>query len=172
MPEVIYYPEYRIYKPKNDNNGAASKLQLKVKIEKYREVQIFWEASQQTGIDANQNASFAWDDPKRKVIFKLDTPDIGELLAVINGSKDYAGPSPKAGAKIPPGMYHQNSAGNTVMQFSAMRNEKNLINGYYVRLTAKRGDGPAIEVKHTVSIAEAQIIKIFLEEAVKLILGR
>ncbi len=70
-PSVTYYPEHRIYKPKADKTGAASKLQIKVKQERFREVFLFWEAAQQTGVDKEGNASFGWQEPTRKVTFKL-----------------------------------------------------------------------------------------------------
>lgn len=163
-PSVTYYPEYRIYKPNNAKTGAASRLQIKVKHDKYREVLLFWESSLQTGIDANKNASFGWDDPNKKVTFKMEATDIGEILAVLNGKKLFAGmpaQDGKGGA-----IFHQNEKGSTILKFSKM--EKDGKTAYWFQLNAKRANGPVVEVKHVITVGEAEIIKILLQDAVSL----
>lgn len=161
---VIYFGEYRIYKPNKSNNGAATKIQGKIKNTPYREVQLFWEASQQIGMDGD-NAKFGWDDDEKKVVFKMDTPDIGEILAVLNYEKDNAGPKGKDGKYN--GIFHQNPRGNTVLQFARLRKEDEP-HTYWVKLTSKKG-GKLVEVKHVITPAEAQILKVLLEKSVELI---
>lgn len=154
--------EFRIYKPNNNKNGAASKLELRNKtVEKgdntYSEWMMFWTGANQTGEDANGNASFDWktkEKPGKEVVLKLGDPDIGELLAVLNKSKD------KVGGPEGKGLYHQNERGNSSLSFeySKSTNPK-YDDSYRFRLSSKVGDNPVLEVKHTITLAEAEIIK-------------
>lgn len=164
-PSTTYYPEYRLYKPNNSKTGAASKLQLKVKQERFREVYLFWESAQQTGLDEKGNASFGWNDPLRKVTFKMEATDIGEILAVLNGKKVFAGMPSKDGKGG--SIFHKNEKGNTVFKFSRMEKEGSV--AYWLQITSKKNDGPLVEVKHVISVAEAEIIRIVLTDAVSLI---
>lgn len=160
--ETLYYPEFRIYKPRNTGDGAASRLQFKVSSEKYGpRPYLFWEAAKQTGVDENKNAKFAWTEPKNmKVTMKLEEPDIGEILSVLHNFKDYVGTDPKKG------MYHQNPSGNTVMRFSKMSKDGAAPN-YYINLSAKKKDmKDAISVQHVISLSEAMIVRILLTDAV------
>jgi hypothetical protein len=111
-----------------------------------RDVQLFWVASPQTGTDNNGNASFAWSqkEDSKSVTLKLGETDVGEVLAVLNNEKEEAG---QTGGKFS-GIYHQNSK------------------GYYIRLARKTKSGVLSEVKHTLSLGEAQILKVILERAV------
>jgi hypothetical protein len=161
-PSVTYFPEYRIYKPKNDKTGAASKLQLKIKHDRYREVYLFWEAAQQIGLDANGNASFAWAIPEKKITFKLESVDIGEILAVLNGKKDFAGMPAKDGKGG--AIFHQNEKGNTVFKFQKMEKDGNVT--YWLQITSKKKDGKLTEVKHTISCSEGEVLKVLLTDAI------
>jgi hypothetical protein len=171
MPFNTNQSEFRIYKPNMKGNGAASKLQLRVKSKAVksregREINvdvsmIFWESAQQTGKDSNGNASFAWDDDSKKVAIKLGDADIAEILAVLSGKKDFAGPPPKAGASFPPGMFHKSPKGNST--FSLTKNENG---GYNVRLSAqKQGQQGTIAIAHSLTIGEGEIISTLLRAA-------
>jgi len=163
--EPKYFPEHRIYKPNPAKNGAASKLQFKIKQERYREGQLFWVAAQQTGLDENGNASFGWDSTEQKVTMKLDTPDIGEILAVLNGKKDSVGQPPKEGSKFPAGLFHKNAAGSTTMQFAKVAGKDGKHDYYAVRLASKKGEA-LVEAKHTITLGEGEVLRIILEDAI------
>lgn len=162
----IYFPEYRIYKPNTTNSGAASKIQVKIKPGKFRDVQIFWEASLQIK-SKDENAAFAWTDAAKKVTMKLSEVDLGEILAVLNGQKDFAGPPGKDGKNM--GLFHKNKTGNATLQFTKLKGQNSPLHTYYVRLAAKKADGKLIEVKHAISISESEILKVLLSNAVSLI---
>lgn len=159
-----YFPEFRIYKPKPTKDGAASKLQLKVKQEEYREVMLFWEIAQQTGLDDNGNASFAWAIKERKVVFKMEAIDIGEVLAVLNGLKKSVGVS-KEGK--PGSIFHKNATGNSVFKFTKMEKDGNV--GYWLEVSSKKNTGELVSVKHTISASEGEILRIVLQDAISCI---
>ena len=160
--KTIYFPEYRIYKPNKSGSGAASRFQIKIADKQGRPaIFLFLETVQQTGTDDKGNASFAWLDKNKKITFKLDTPDIGELLCVLDGTKEYAGMPAKDGKGG--SVFHQNEHGNAVLKFQRVENV------YWLGLSSKRKDSGLISVKHVVSLSEGKIIKILLEEAVRLI---
>lgn len=163
--------EFRIYKPNGKNTGAASKLQLRVKPKDVTSrdgrtstidvTMVFWESAPQTGKDANNNATFAWEDDKRKVAIKLGDADMAEILAVLSGKKPFAGPPAKPGASFPPGLFHKSTKGNST--FSLTKNENG---GYNVRLSAqKQGQQGTIAVSHTITIGEGEILSTLLRAA-------
>lgn len=160
--------DIRFYKPNLKGTGAASKLQLRLKPKEVttregrtvtvKKVMLFWESAPQSGKDREGNATFAWEDEGKKVAMKLGDADIAELLAVLSGKKDFAGPAPKEGSKFPPGMFHKSTRGNSTLSFS--RNE----NGdYKVRLSAKKdGNSNLIAVSHSLTIGEGEILETML----------
>lgn len=160
--------ELRFYKPNKDGNGAASKIQLVDKLvekdgSKFNKVMLFWVSAQQNGKDEDDNAKFFWE-PKdgRQVTMKLGDPDVGEILAVLNGMKKEAGSSM--------GLFHKNENGNSSLQFKANvqsdANGKSVVNGYYVRLAFQDKSKKVTEVKHSLTLAEAEILKLLLERYV------
>lgn len=162
---VTYYPEYRIYKPNPNKNGAASKLQIKVKQEEYRQVLLFWESALQTGIDAQGNASFGWKENGKRIAFKLEAIDIGEILAVLNGKKPFAGMPAKDGKGG--AIFHKNATGNAV--FKLQKAEKEGITFYWFELSAKKNDGgPAVSIKHTITAAEGEVLRVLMTDAISL----
>lgn len=166
-PKTEYFPEFRIYKPSPAKNGAASKLQIKVKQEKYREVFLFWEAAQQTGLDDKGNASFGWNEPAKKITFKMEAIDIGEVLAVLNGTKEFAGAPGKDGKGG--SVFHKSSVGNTVFKFTKLINQTTKLPSYYMALSSKKNTGELIEVKHSISASEGEILRVILADAISLI---
>lgn len=163
MSIVRKQAQWRSYKPQKDGNGAASKLEMKISTSKVtkdnksydrRNVEVFWVSAMEEGKDANGNAKFTWADAAKSVTLKLGEADIGELLAVLNGAKVQVG-----GDK---GIFHQNDKGNTSFSFAFNSQYKN----YGVRLGKKVGT-QLVSVKHTITIGEAQVLKVLLEQAVK-----
>jgi hypothetical protein len=111
----------------------------------------------------SHNASFGWNDPKKKITFKLESNDIGEILAVLNGKKSFAGlPSKdgKGGA-----IFHKNPTGNTVFKFQKM--EKDGVVNFWFELTSKKNTGELVAVKHMVTAAEGEVLKILLQNAIE-----
>lgn len=160
---VTFFPEYRIYKPNKAGNGSATRLQIRHGVKQERAVVfLFIESAQQTGTDKDGNASFAWKEPDKKITFKLDTVDIGDLLAVLNGAKTFAG-NPAKDGKGGMGIYHQNDAGNTVLKFEKAEQG----NVYWYGLSSKR-NGKLIAIKHMITLGEAEILRVLLQEAVKM----
>lgn len=156
--------QWRVYKPKKDHKGAASRLELKIITTPKmsgdnqftdREVQVFWVASPQTGVDSNDNAMFSWKDKddKLSVTLKLGEPDIGDLLAVLTGQKKAVGTGK--------GIYHQNERGNTSFTFELVEGS-----GYKVRV-AKMVGGKLTAVAHTISLGEAQVLRVLLESIIR-----
>lgn len=160
--------QWRVYKPRKTNDGAASKLEMKIVTEEkekdgkkftVRDVQLFWVATQQTGTDTNGNASFGWDDPKKSVTLKLGEVDLGELLAVLNGSKKHIGaPKNDKGAG---GLFHKNDKGSTAMTLE--RGDS----GYSLLLSKKVGKDAPVRISHQVTIGEGEVLKVVLEAAIR-----
>jgi hypothetical protein len=153
--------EFRIYRPNNAGNGFASKFQMVVKEkEKFDEPMVFWEMAEQTGKDENGNASFDWSSPKkqsnRSVTIKLGITDVGEILCVLCGVKEFVG------QKKEQGLFHKNQLGNTVLKMTRM--DKGL---FYAALSSKKS-GEVIQVKHSISLAEGIVLEQLLKEFVSI----
>jgi len=159
--------EWRVYKPKKTNDGAASKLELSIKNKEQlgkdgkpfniRIVHVFWVSAKQTGTDANDNASFGWSDDDKSVTLKLGEVDLGEILAVLNNEKVITG----AVSGNYKGIFHKNEKGST--SFSIEKHA----NGYNVRASKKMGANAPVQISHQLTFGEAQILKQVVEAAVK-----
>lgn len=151
--------EFRVYKPNKSNNGNASKFQLSVKANKYGDdVCIFIETTKQTGMDANDNATFAWKDKEQTITFKCEETDIGEILTVLNGVKDSLG---QKGS-----LYHQNNKGSTTLSLNRAVKD-GVASGYYFQISRKINEtNNVLMLKHTISLGEAEIIRVLLNDAV------
>jgi hypothetical protein len=159
--ETKYFPEYRIYKPRSGGDGSATRLQLKEKMEKFGpRVFLFLESVKQIGFDEKKNAKFDWKDPKGKITMKLESVDIGELLAVLTGLKHFIGTDPSKG------LYHQHPNGNTVLTFNKILKD-NQTPYFALRISAKRKmEKEALVIQHTITLGEAAILRSLLNEAI------
>ena len=163
----ILAKEYRIYKPNSKGNGAASKFQCRTKwkavdVVDYAELILFLESAQQTGFDSNKNASFGWSTNSEKnkgksVTMKLGLQDIGVILLVLTGRKQFVGQEPKEGRKIEPGLYHQKKNGNTSLRLKW--SEKRL----YLNLSSQDENKNVTKVSHSITTAEATVLESLLE---------
>lgn len=154
---------YRIYKiNKNVDKGAATQFQLSVKDCKYGEdVMVFAETTKQTGFDSNENASFAWKDKELTITVKLEEVDIGEILAVLSGLKTGLGPKEE-------GLYHSNARGSSTLNLKASLDDNGKLKGYYWNISRKVNETNVVtRYNHTVSIGEAEILRLLLVEAVQ-----
>lgn len=158
---VKSFPEYRIYKPKKDGKGAASRLQFRIIKKKYGpEVLLFWQFVQQIGFK-DDNAAFGWNEPEKTITMKLGEPDIGDLLAVFCGLKDFTG------SGVGKGLFHQNANGNTVLNVNRQEKE-GFLPSYYVKASAqKKNLKITLAIQHTLTLGEGAIIRILLEQALK-----
>lgn len=152
---IVRKQEFRIYKPRNSGDGAASAFQCKVVEENnIRKCFLFVVGTVQTGKDDKGNSAFAWKDKEKSVTLKLGIPDTGEILAVLNGKKDAVGTGK--------GLFHKNQLGSTSLDF------KRLDGGYSLRLNKKIGDVVGTPIQHGLTIGEGEILRILLEDFVRL----
>ena len=107
--------EFRIYKPKKDEKGAAAKFQFVVKARregKFPEPMLFLEMANQTGVDANDNASFDWagqdNSTGQSVTVKLGIPDVSELLLALRRHKNEGK------------LFHKNDKGNVTVSLKKL----------------------------------------------------
>lgn len=150
-------PEFRIYKPNKNNNGAASSFQVRIDVDEEtgrRKCYLFLVSTPQTGKDEQGNSAFAWKDKDKSITMKLGLADIGEILAVLNGRKPIAG-----GDK---GFFHRNSNGSTTLTFSFK-------DTYYgLKVTKQVGQAAATQLLHTLTMGEGEVLKVLLEDFVRL----
>ncbi len=155
----------RIYKPYQENKGAASQWQLSFKKDKkFDNVMFFLTLTKQTGVDDDKNSTFGWLDPTKTVTAKLGELDLGEILCVLNGIKEHAGNGDK-------GLFHKNLKGNTIINFTRAFKD-GVFQGYYLKASKKNaGDKEALQIQHTVSIAEGEVIRVLLQNAIEAMYG-
>jgi len=166
--------EFRIYKPFKDKTtgqfkGAASKIELRRKdVEKVDaegkkytvyEWMMFWTGTVQKGEDDKGNASFDWqtkEKPGKQVCLKLGDPDVGDLLAVLNGQK------PQVGGMAGKGIYHENDKGNSSLTFKyndgKVDGAQKYEPSYRVRVSSKIGS-TLVAAEHSITLGEAEILK-------------
>ena len=158
--------EYRCYKPNKDWKGAASKFQLvKKQKDKWDSVCLFLTGTQQTGTDDKGNASFGWKDSNKSVTMKLESPDIGEMLCTLRGIKDKAGVVTKEGKYY--GLFHKNdrTGANTTLQLQKSDY------GFNIRMSRQDANKNVVEVKHSYTLSEGEVLIVLLEEAVRQMYG-
>lgn len=156
---------FRIYKPRKDNDGSASSFEITENWKnkrKFDTVKIFLVGAKEIESDG-ENSAFAWSDKENhsdKIInFKLGQSDLGELLAVLNRRKNSAGSGKY-------GIYHENQKGNSALQFKWLEDKQT----FSLRLSSKVGDDLTV-ISHYVSVAEAEELKVLLERAVVKLFG-
>lgn len=145
--------EFRIYRATKELKGSASKWNVTLKQKDgYLEGMLFVEITVQTGIDANGNGKFAWDDKSKTIAMKLEAVDIGTILSVLNGiSKE---------AKL----FHKNKVGNAVMNLVPATNPGN----FYLTISAQ-SEGKTKKVQQTLFSSDTEILKVLLKDAVSFI---
>ena len=148
MSDTIYKPEIRIYKPRKSNDGAASKLQMKIVPTQYHsKVVVFWVATSQKGVDGNGNASFDWQEDDKEVNMKLESIDLANIINTFTLiTKETK-------------LFHQNPKGNSTLTITKYDS------GFNVRLSKKNGD-KLVAVKHSITPAEARILTIAFTDAI------
>lgn len=155
------YPRFSMYRAQRDGKGAASQWQINDK-------GLFIDIANQTGTTPEGNGVFGWrgKDGESSITMKLGLPDIGELLAVLNGIKDGCGQEKMEGGKVSYGnLFHKNANGSTTLAFAPWIKDGRL-NGYNLRVTSKVGSGSATSISHSVSVSDAQCLRVLLERSV------
>ena len=149
---------YKIYKPKKDGTGTASQFCFA----KDKGCLFLEMASQLPTKDENDNAIFGWKD---KISFKLGPVDIAELLLVLHGIKNGAGPKDKFNTSEKyNGLFHSTASGNSILKF-----EIGKYDGFYLGLNIKKGESAPVALKHSLTSSEGMILRILLEKAIELI---
>lgn len=172
-------PDFKIYKPYSKDGqalGAASQLELKEREQNGRkEVLMFWTATKQKTVGTNEkDATFDWKSEKnpegKMVVIKLGDADVGELLSVLNGR--YADKI-KVGGPSGKGLYHQNTKGNSSLslEYVPSSDKTKYDANYRVRFSSKVGDEPVFEVRHSITLGEAECIRCILEMYVRIKYG-
>ena len=151
---TIYKNEIRIYKPRKNKDGAATKLQMKIVPEQYGDkVFIFWVSTlQKPKNDENNNAAFAWGDKQKEVTLKLEAVDLSQILTTLKGiTKETK-------------LFHQNATGNSTLTITKYNDNFN------IRVSKKVGTTVS-EVKHSLTPGETEILKIVFADAISTIYG-
>jgi len=149
MADRKFFQEFRIYKPRKTKDGAASSMEYSRKDDGNR--MLFWTSVLEVPSDG-ENAAFGWKIDGKVVTMKLGIPDIGLLLAVLNGRT--------AEAKL----FHQNAKGSTTLTLTKDR-DKGI---YFLRVTGKKGNDDPIKINHSVTYAEGEVMRVLLERFVAL----
>ena len=159
---------YCMYRANKDKNGAASKFNLSKKPDDNK-CQLFLEMAKQTGENENKDAVFGWrqydstsktfNNLDKSVSMKLGTADIGELLAVISGRKDFAGTGK--------GLYHENQRGHTTLEFRLYQKDKDSPALGFILSTnsVNKETKDSVKVSHVVSFADGEVLRVFLNNA-------
>jgi len=143
MSEKKFFPEYRIYKPRKTKDGAASKLQYS---RSGSDRNLFWVSVKEIPSDG-ENAAFGWKDEEKAVTMKLGMADVSAMLATLTGKN--------AEAKL----FHQNPRGSTTLTLTRDK-DKGI---YFLRVTGKRDENEAVQISHSVTYAEAEVLRVLLE---------
>lgn len=106
------------------------------------------------------------DDPKpydwenTRVTIKLGEVDIGKMLALFRQTLPL-NPDPQKEDLM---LYHENAKGNKVIKFKVQER------GFYMKVSVKEGD-KTDQISIPISFDEAELIRIALEEAYRIMLG-
>lgn len=145
--------ELRFYRPNKSGNGAAIALQLSYKKDnEFDKYQLFLiGANQLKDNDSNGNAQFDWKSP---ITVKLGENDLGEILSVLEGRKDFVGPKGS--------LFHQTPGGGSkVVGFSMSEN------GYSLSLSAQDKDKNIKKVFMNLSHAEASVMCVLIKRGIE-----
>lgn len=125
------------HKPQRSGNGKALQVELRMSPkyclteggtayfdgEANKEGGCFLELVAQSGMDANGNARFAWDDEKAMLRVKLGAPDLAALLTAIREVRHLGREVPadlrgKAGDEWAVQLFHRTPSSSTLVQYS------------------------------------------------------
>lgn len=142
---------FRIFRANKDKTGSASSINIRTTKGEYEdESMLFWQATKQNPEDDKAgNATFAWKDKTKTVNIKLAEPDLGSLLATLNGVQKECK------------LFHQNAKGSTTLTLSP--SDKG---GFTVKLSSKVGNEQPVQVFHGISTPEAELLRVLLQQAV------
>lgn len=165
---------HRFYKGKKSGDGTASQWSLSTKPNrknaKVMETLLFLEIAPQNGVGSgdDEHYTFDWRSKKnleaKSLTVKLEVADIGEFLCVLNGITEGAGRDGK-------GLYHEAEKSNTIIGFSIAKKDGKAF-GFNLRLSKKDKDtSNQVSLNHFLSFAEAEVLRVLLNEAVLRLTG-
>ena len=165
---------HRFYKGKKTGDGTASQWSLSTrpnrKNAKVLETLLFLEVAPQNGVgnEGDDHYTFDWRSKKspdsKSLTVKLEVADVGELLCVLNGITEGAGRDGK-------GLYHEAEKSNTIIGFSIAKKDGKAF-GFNLRLSKKDKDtGNQTSLNHFLSLTEAEVLRVLLNEAVLRLTG-
>ncbi len=150
--------EFRVYRANNAKTGTACKVQFKLDGKgKFPRKLMFLSMAKQTGVDAENNATFGWKDAGLYTNVMLGMPDVTALLAVLEGKKNFVGQDAKKG------LYHENAKGNARINFSV--NEKG---GFWFGTSTQRdSDKAVVKLSLALNVEEGIELRILLETFIR-----
>lgn len=154
---------FRIYRANRDNNGNAIQFETRWKEDKQNkygsEFLSFLTAAKQMGVNDNGDGIFGWKPEQGVINCKLGLNDLGEMISVLEGRKDFVGSKGTLFHETPGG-------GNKVIGFSVKDN------GYNLKVSAQDKDKNKVgEVYVNIKQEEASNLLVFLRKTSELILG-
>jgi len=141
---------YKVYKPQKDGTGAASQFSWSSE----KKCLFIESAKQLLEKNSDGNSLFDWAN---KIIFKLGSPDIAEILCVLHNIKNSVGQGDR-------GLFHSNNKGNAVLKFQ--KAEKS---GYYFGISVKKEGSEPVAIKHSITDGEGMILQILLRRAIEIV---
>ena len=152
--EKRFNPRYNIYKPrpKTPDKGAASSWEFDP------DTCYFWltVAKQNPVVNDQQNATFDWANAQR---MRFGPADLGELIAVFGGRKDFLGRKKDDNDIKGSGLYHQNAKGNAVLSIYKYKDTS-----YVLEFSTKRGS-ELFKANHMIELGEACYLEGILKYA-------
>jgi hypothetical protein len=148
---------YVIYKPTRDGNGAATQIEMRYAIDRYKKTRehlmVFLASARQI---PGAERRFDWENP---VTMRLGPAELGEIIAVIEGMKSEAGHDGQ--------IYHQNEKGSKTLSFMHLDDRK----AFGLKITSKDTAGNLVQIKHLVSYAEAIVVRELFKAAIPKMFG-
>lgn len=149
-----------IYKANRNKTGSVLQLRMHNRGEC-----AFLEMAKQID-DMDSERPYDWEN---KLVVKLDESDIGKLLSVLN---DTWKTSKGTGLEL----FHENSKGNKRISFAAQSNPQ--YPGYFLKVSSQeevekdgKKEKKTSQIQIPISPDEAELMKIALTEAYRIILG-
>lgn len=150
------FRELKFYKPRQNGQGAASTWSFSAEKQA-----VFLEMANQMPSDS-EHARFDWDN---RLALKLGLPDLGELLAVLDGRKPAAGPKRDDGKFS--GLFHRSTRGDAALAFARSTAD----DGFHMKIGVRKDGGEPRTTAHSLTEGEGCVLRVALETAVARIGG-
>jgi len=141
--------EYTLYKPTKAQTGGA----IKFNVQRSGKASFMKCALQIAPMGGSR--VFDWED-ENAINVKMGLTDLGQMLAVIFGKQKEAK------------LFHKTESDNKIVEFTPTGNPERP--GYYLKVSHKRGNAEPKRLSVGVTVAEAMILKVYIENAIKALL--